>query len=78
MKIVFLADNRVRPNYGCRGTSMALCDMISESNEVIYTIYGYITGYYDFNYIRKDGAISFSDRVRMAPNTQKHPKKVIT
>lgn len=57
---------------------MALCDMISESNEVIYTIYGYITGYYDFNYIRKDGAISFSDRVRMAPNTQKHPKKVIT
>lgn len=45
-KIVFVADNRNRENWGCRATSIALKDIIKEQCEISYTIYGDITGWY--------------------------------
>jgi polysaccharide pyruvyl transferase WcaK-like protein len=40
MKILYVGDNRNRENWGCRATSIALKDLISENNEIIYTLYG--------------------------------------
>lgn len=43
MKIVYVGDNRNRGNYGCRATSTALSQLISENNEIV----GRITGRYN-------------------------------
>jgi len=43
MKIVFIGDNRNRLNWGCRATSIALKDMISENNDIFHTVYGDVT-----------------------------------
>lgn len=43
MKILYIGDNRNRENWGCRATSKALKDLISEKNDIIYTIYGDIS-----------------------------------
>ncbi len=40
MKVCYVADNRVRLNYGCRASSMALYDIISEYHVIDSTIYG--------------------------------------
>ena len=40
MKIVFIGDNRNRLNWGCRGTSIALKDMLSLENDIIFTAHG--------------------------------------
>lgn len=40
MKIVYVGDNRVRGNYGCRATSTALSLLVGENNEIV----GRITG----------------------------------
>ena len=44
MKVVYVGDNRNRGNYGCRGTSTALSQLIGKNNEIV----GRITGRYDF------------------------------
>ncbi len=45
MKIVYVADNRNRGNYGCRATSTALSQLISEDYEIV----GRISGRYTHN-----------------------------
>ena len=40
MKIVYVGDNRHRGNFGCRATSTALSQIISEENEIVGRIYG--------------------------------------
>lgn len=47
MKILFVADNRTRENWGCRATSIALKDIVKQNHNIIYTIYGDITGSYN-------------------------------
>lgn len=47
MKILFVADNRNRPNWGCRATSIALKNIVKQNHSIIYTIYGDITGSYN-------------------------------
>lgn len=42
MKILYVSDNRVRGNYGCRATSTALSQLIRRNNEIV----GVITGRY--------------------------------
>lgn len=65
MKVLFLVDNRYVQNWGGRSTSMALKDVVSKSNEIVYTIYGHYTAKYN-PFILRDKTYSFSDRVRMA------------
>ena len=43
MKIVYVGDNRNRGNYGCRGTSTALSQLISQNNEIVGRISGKYT-----------------------------------
>ncbi len=43
MKIVYIADNRNRGNYGCRATSTALSQLIEEDHEIVGTISGKYT-----------------------------------
>lgn len=43
MKIVYVGDNRHRGNFGCRATSTALSQIISEENEIVGRIYGDFT-----------------------------------
>jgi len=43
MKIVYVADNRNRGNYGCRGTSTALSMLISEKHEIVARVTGRFT-----------------------------------
>lgn len=43
MKIVYVGDNRNRGNFGCRATSTALSQIISEENEIVGRIYGKYT-----------------------------------
>ena len=43
MKVVYVGDNRQRENFGCRATSTALSQLISEDNEIV----GRITGRYN-------------------------------
>ena len=45
MKILYVADNRNRGNYGCRGTSTALSMLIGEKHEIIGRISGRYTHY---------------------------------
>ena len=46
MKIVYLGDNRNRGNYGCRGTSTALSQLISsQKHEIVGRITGKYTNY---------------------------------
>lgn len=40
MKIVYVGDNRGRGNFGCRATSTALSQIISDENEIVGRIYG--------------------------------------
>ncbi len=47
MKILYVGDNRCRPNYGCRATSIALADIISKKHTIISTISGAFTEKYD-------------------------------
>lgn len=43
MKVCFVGDNRVRPNYGCRATSMAISDIVAKNHEIASVIYGDVT-----------------------------------
>lgn len=43
MKIVYLGDNRIRGNYGCRGTSTALSQLIGKNNQIVGRITGNVT-----------------------------------
>lgn len=45
MKILYVADNRNRGNYGCRATSTALSQLISTENEIV----GRVSGRYTHN-----------------------------
>ncbi|MDO4889072.1 MAG: polysaccharide pyruvyl transferase family protein [Candidatus Saccharibacteria bacterium] len=45
MKIVYVGDNRHRQNFGCRATSTALSQIISEENEIVGRIYGDYTNF---------------------------------
>lgn len=46
MKVCFVGDNRVRPNFGCRATSMALRDIVAQYHEISATISGEMTEMY--------------------------------
>lgn len=43
MKIVYVGDNRTRYNFGCRATSTALSQIISQEHEIVGVIYGTYT-----------------------------------
>ena len=43
MKIVYVGDNRNRDNFGCRATSTALSQIISQENTIVGRIYGHYT-----------------------------------
>jgi polysaccharide pyruvyl transferase WcaK-like protein len=43
MKLVYIADNRCRTNFGCRGTSIALSQLISRDHQIIGSISGVYT-----------------------------------
>lgn len=43
MKIVYVGDNRNRNNFGCRATSTALSQLISENNEIVGRVFGNYT-----------------------------------
>lgn len=53
MRICFVGDNRVRPNFGCRATSIALRDIVARHHEISSTISGEMTEMYRPN-IYKD------------------------
>lgn len=40
MKIVYVGDNRNRMNYGCRATSTALSQLLSENNTIVGRVHG--------------------------------------
>lgn len=42
MRVVYVSDNRVRGNYGCRATSTALSQLVSKNNKIV----GRVTGRY--------------------------------
>lgn len=46
MKVCFVGDNRVRPNFGCRATSMAIKDIVAQYHEITSVIYGDMTEMY--------------------------------
>ena len=46
MKVLYLGNNIIRANFGCRATSMALQDIILQQHEITSVIYGDITGRY--------------------------------
>lgn len=43
MKVIYIADNRSRANFGCRATSIALSQLISSEHEVVRVISGQYT-----------------------------------
>jgi len=45
MRIVYVGDNRNRGNFGCRGTSTALSQLISQNNEIVGRISGKYTNF---------------------------------
>lgn len=45
MRIVYVGDNRNRGNFGCRGTSTALSQLISQNNEIVGRISGRYTNF---------------------------------
>lgn len=45
MKVLYVSDNRVRGNYGCRATSTALSQLIRQNNEIIGVVTGRYTNY---------------------------------
>lgn len=51
MKILYVADNRDRHNWGCRATSAALSEMLQENNTIVGRISGRLTLYNDFVYL---------------------------
>lgn len=40
MKVCFVGDNRIRPNFGCRATSLALHDILAQYHDITSCIYG--------------------------------------
>ena len=55
MRVVYVGDNRNRGNYGCRGTSTALSQLISQNNEIVGRISGRYTNYDTGNLYFKRG-----------------------
>lgn len=51
MRILYIADNRNRCNWGCRATSAALSEILSRKHKIIGTISGRLTLSKDFVYI---------------------------
>ena len=51
MNIIYIADNRDRHNFGCRGTSAALSSIISKEHKIVARISGRLTLNSDFVYI---------------------------
>ena len=45
MRVVYVGDNRNRGNYGCRGTSTALSQLISKNNDIVGRISGKYTNF---------------------------------
>lgn len=45
MKVVYVGDNRNRGNYGCRGTSTALSQLIAKNNQIVGRISGRYTNF---------------------------------
>lgn len=45
MKVVYVSDNRVRGNYGCRATSTALSQLVRKNNEITGVVSGKYTNY---------------------------------
>ena len=45
MKVVYVGDNRNRGNFGCRATSTALSQLISEKNEIVGVVSGKYTNF---------------------------------
>ncbi len=45
MKIIYVSDNRVRGNYGCRATSTALSQLVRQNNEIVGVVTGKYTNY---------------------------------
>lgn len=43
MKLVYVADNRCRTNFGCRGTSIALSQLIMKEHNIVGTVTGAYT-----------------------------------
>lgn len=43
MKLVYIADNRTRGNFGCRATSTALAQIVGEENEIVGRVMGTYT-----------------------------------
>lgn len=45
MRVVYVGDNRNRGNFGCRGTSTALSQLISQQNTIVGRISGKYTNW---------------------------------
>ena len=45
MKVLYVSDNRVRGNYGCRATSTALSQLIRQNHEIVGVVTGRYTNY---------------------------------
>ena len=45
MRIVYVGDNRNRGNFGCRGTSTALSQLLTINNEIVGRISGKFTNW---------------------------------
>jgi len=43
MKLIYIADNRCRPNFGCRGTSIALSQLIQAEHSIVSSVKGTYT-----------------------------------
>lgn len=43
MRIIFIADNRCRTNFGCRGTSIALSQLMSKKHDIVSVVTGTYT-----------------------------------
>lgn len=64
MRVVYVGDNRNRGNYGCRGTSTALSQLISRNNNIIGRISGKYTNFdYAEEYVIKGRSEHFYDKV---------------
>lgn len=69
MRIVYVGDNRVRGNFGCRATSTALSQLISENHEIVGRITGKHTHFDTDELFFKDG---WSEQVYKFWGSKKH------
>ena len=46
MKVCFVGDNRVRPNFGCRATSKAIRDIVAKQHKIVSVVSGDMTEMY--------------------------------